>query len=102
MQRCTRSTVKRDGFKAGSFAELPMVPKKKKPRTKPIPMVMETPEEEQAQGLAQEEMPAVPPTPIKIIQDIGADLQIDPALLTEEKLMAASSSNLASDVNDHV
>ena len=34
----------------------------------------------------------VPPTPIRVIQTMGADLQIDLALLTKEKLMAAPSS----------
>ena len=50
----------------------------------------------QAQGPAQE-VPVVPPTPIKVIQTIGADLQIDPALLTKEKLMVAPSSSIQSD-----
>ena len=31
---------------------------------------------------------AIPPTPIKVMQAIGEDLQIDPALLTKDKLMA--------------
>ena len=94
VRRCTRSTIKRDGFKAGNFAELPMAPKKKKPKTKPIQMVLEEPVEDQAQGPAQEEMPAVPPTPLRVIQAIGADLQIDPSLLSKEKLMATSSSGV--------
>src|ERR1041385_6517607 len=46
VRRCTRSTIKRDGFKAGNFAELPMAPKKKKPKTKPIKLVLEEPVED--------------------------------------------------------
>ena len=85
VRRCTRSTLKRDGFKAGNLTELPLAPKRKKPKAKPM---MKEAEEEKAQGPAQQEEQVVPPTPIKVIQAIGADLQIDPALLTKEKLMA--------------
>ena len=80
----------------GSCAELPIAPKKKKPKTKPIQLVLEEPVEEPAQGPAQEEMPSVPPTPVRVIQAIGADLQIDPSLLSKEKLMETSSADATS------
>ena len=69
-----------------------MAPKRKKPKARPITLVSEDADEGQAQGPAQQEEQVVPPTPIKVIQTIGADLQIDPSLLTKEKLMAAPSS----------
>ena len=102
VRRCTRSTIKRDGFKAGTFAELPLDPKRKKPKTKPIPVVLEAIAEGQAQGPAQEEVPVVPPTPIKVLQSIGVDLQIDHVLLTKEKLMATPSSSMAPHEDDDV
>ena len=74
VRRCTRITIKRDGFKAGTLAELPMAPKRKKPKAKPITLVSEDADEGQAKGPAQQEEQVVPPTPIKVIQTIGADL----------------------------
>ena len=65
-------------------------------------MVLEATVEGQAQGPAQEEVPVMPPTPIKVLQTIGADLQIDPVLLTKEKLMATPSSSMAHHEDDDV
>ena len=58
--------------------------------------------EGQAQGPAHEEVPVVPPTPIKVLQTIGADLKVHPVLLTKEKLMATPSSSMAPHEDDDV
>ncbi|XBI89508.1 hypothetical protein VPH35_027303 [Triticum aestivum] len=82
LRRCTRTSAKRDGFKP-LLQALPMFePKKKKPRSKPL---MED-------GSASR-MPSVPPpTPIRHIQQIGADLGISAEKLSVDALMADPSS----------
>ena len=89
LHRCTRSSAKRDGFKP-VFQALPMVePKKKKPRSKPL----------MDDGPASR-MPSVPPpTPIRHIQQIGADLGISADKLSVDALMADPSS--AKDKSSH-
>ena len=89
LRRCTRSAAKRDGFKPVLQA-LPMSePKKKKPRSKPL----------MDDGSASC-MPSVPPpTPIRHIQQIGADLGISAEKLTVDALMADPSS--AKDKSSH-
>ena len=89
LRRCTRSSAKRDGFKP-VFQALPMVePKKKKPRSKPLT----------DDGPASR-MPSVPPpTPIRHIQQIGADLGISAEKLSVDALMADPSS--AKDKSSH-
>jgi len=89
---CTRSNVKRDGFKAGTFVELSMPLKNKKPRIKPIPTVLQPLFEDEAQAPAQEEQ-VIPPTPIKVMQKIGVDLEIDPSMPSKDELMVAPSSS---------
>ena len=75
LRRCTRSSVKRDGFKPVLQA-LPMTePKKKKPKAKPLSA-------EKSEDPAFGAVP--PPTPISHLQAIGKDLEIDAALLTED------------------
>ena len=89
LRRCTRSAAKRDGFKP-VFQALPMVePKKKKPCSKPL----------MDDGPASR-MPSVPPpTPIRHIQQIGADLGISADKLSVDALMADPSS--AKDKSSH-
>ena len=79
---CTRSSVKRDGFKPVLQA-LPMTePKKKKPHSKPFADDDHVPRS----------TPAPPPTPLLHIQQIGADLGIAADKLTADALMADPSS----------
>ena len=77
VRRCTRSSVKRDGFKP-VFHELAIQPKKKKPRAKPF-----TAHESEEQ--ASEEIPLA--TPIARLQEIGRELEIDATLLSVDALM---------------
>ncbi|XBH85653.1 hypothetical protein VPH35_073513 [Triticum aestivum] len=77
VRRCTRSSVKRDGFKP-VFHELAIQPKKKKPRAKPF-MAHESDEQ------ASEEIP--PATPIVRLQEIGRELEIEATLLSMDALM---------------
>ena len=82
LRRCTRSSIKRDGFKPVLQA-LPMTePKKKKPRPKPFAEDDHVPRS----------TPVPPPTPIIHIQQIGADLGIAADKLTADALMADPSS----------
>ncbi|XBI27174.1 hypothetical protein VPH35_051698 [Triticum aestivum] len=90
LRRCTRSSAKRDGFKPVLQA-LPMSePKKKKPRSKPL----------MDDGSASR-MPLVPPpTPIRHIQQIGADLGISAEKLSVDALMADPSSTKVKSSHD--
>ena len=82
LHRCTRSSIKRDGFKPVLQA-LPMTePKKKKPRPKPFAEDDHVPRSTLVP----------PPTPIIHIQQIGADLGIAADNLTADALMADPSS----------
>ncbi|KAI4980494.1 hypothetical protein ZWY2020_020979 [Hordeum vulgare] len=82
VHRCTRGSIKRDGFKP-VLQELPMhVPKKRKPRAKPL----DTLEVQATPSSSQEE--ALPPaTPVHVIQAVGHNLGIAPEKLSEDRLM---------------
>ena len=87
VRRCTRSTTKLDGFKPMSFEQLSLQPTKRRPRSKPIQETAQSkPDDASANGNISEDAP--PPTPINVLQAIGAELEIDPNLLSKEKLMA--------------
>src|SRR3954471_11778506 len=76
VRRCTRSLAKKDGFRAGNLFELASPPKKKRPRTKPLAVAQQQRKEEEAhQNIpeAQQSDPTIPPTPIRVMQQIGAD-----------------------------
>ncbi|KAI5022300.1 hypothetical protein ZWY2020_059030 [Hordeum vulgare] len=77
VRRCTRGSIKRDGFKP-ILQELPShVPKKRKPKAKPMPSTSQETEDVQ-----------VPPaTPIPVIQEVGQSLGIAPEQLTVDRLM---------------
>uniref|UniRef100_A0A8I6YG99 DUF7597 domain-containing protein n=1 Tax=Hordeum vulgare subsp. vulgare TaxID=112509 RepID=A0A8I6YG99_HORVV len=77
VRRCTRGSIKRDGFKPIP-QELPAhVPKKRRPKAKPMPSTSQETENVQ-----------VPPaTPIPVIQEVGQSLGIAPEKLTVDRLM---------------
>ena len=85
LRRCTRSAAKLDGFKNVVFEQLSLQPSKKRPRAKPM--------EDKAQPTSadgpEDAQPLEPPhTPIHVLQAAGAELEIDPSLLSVDKLMA--------------
>uniref|UniRef100_A0A8I7B6R8 DUF7597 domain-containing protein n=1 Tax=Hordeum vulgare subsp. vulgare TaxID=112509 RepID=A0A8I7B6R8_HORVV len=77
VRRCTRGSIKRDGFKP-ILQELPAhVPKKRKPKAKSMPSTSRETEDVQ-----------IPPaTPIPVIQVVGQSLGIAPEQLTVDRLM---------------
>lgn len=85
LRRCTRSAAKLDGFKHVVFEQLSLQPTKKRPRSKPM--------DDEAQPISaglpgQDKQPNAPPhTPIHVLQAGGAELEIDPSLLSTDKLM---------------
>uniref|UniRef100_A0A8I6X248 Uncharacterized protein n=1 Tax=Hordeum vulgare subsp. vulgare TaxID=112509 RepID=A0A8I6X248_HORVV len=90
VRRCTRGSIKQDGFKP-VLQEFPMhVPKKRKPKAKP----MDDPVGEQA----QEEVP--PATPVPILQATGQKLGIAAEKLCVDRLMEdpAESKTPSTDV----
>ena len=85
LRRCTRSAAKLDGFKNVVFEQLSLQPSKKRPRAKPM--------EDKAQptstnGVEDDSTAAPSHTPIRVLQAVGAELEIDPSLLSVDKLMA--------------
>lgn len=87
LHRCTRGSVRRDGYKPVLHA-LPMTePCKKKPKAKPIAAPQTTCEDGTAEGTSSAAR-VPPPMPITDIQMIGADLGIPPEKLTADLLMA--------------
>uniref|UniRef100_A0A8I7B0V3 DUF7597 domain-containing protein n=1 Tax=Hordeum vulgare subsp. vulgare TaxID=112509 RepID=A0A8I7B0V3_HORVV len=77
VRRCTRGSIKQDGFKP-VLQELPVhVPKKRKPKAKPMPSP--------AQESAEVQVP--PTTPIPVIQAVGQMLGIAPEKVTVDRLM---------------
>lgn len=75
VRRCTRGSIKRDGFKP-TLHELPAhIPKKRKPKAKPMP------------STSQESEDVPPATPIPILQEVGQSLGIAPEKLTVDHLM---------------
>ncbi|KAI5022387.1 hypothetical protein ZWY2020_059117 [Hordeum vulgare] len=75
VRRCTRGSIKHGGFKP-ILQELPAhIPKKRKPKAKPM-------------SSASQETGDVPPaTPIPVIQEVGQSLGIAPEKLTVDRLM---------------
>src|SRR5439155_622100 len=91
VRRCTRSLHKKEGFRAGNLFELPSPPKKKRPRSKPMGEAhMPKPTVEAHKGVPEEQHSDhnIPPTPIKVLQQIGADLEIEEDLLSKDRLEA--------------
>jgi hypothetical protein len=80
-RRSTRSSVKRDGYRPLPMSDTVSRPRKRTKKGKVVPPVQ------------KEDGPAavdnIPETPIKVIQNVGTALGIDPELLTVEKLKAA-------------
>ena len=67
------------------FEQLSLQPSKKRPRARPM--------EDKAQPTSTEDSedarPTAPPhTPLHVLQAMGAELEIDPSLLSVDKLMA--------------
>uniref|UniRef100_A0A8I6X9V1 DUF7597 domain-containing protein n=1 Tax=Hordeum vulgare subsp. vulgare TaxID=112509 RepID=A0A8I6X9V1_HORVV len=90
VRRCTRGSIKRDGFKP-ILQELPAhVPKKRKPKAKPMP----SPSQE------SDDVQVPPATPIPVIQEVGQSLGIAPEKLTVDRLMEdpADSAPSSADV----
>ncbi|KAI4965469.1 hypothetical protein ZWY2020_052010 [Hordeum vulgare] len=88
VRRCTRGPIKRDGFKP-TLQELPAhIPKKRKPKAKPMP------------SKSQESEDVPPATPIPVLQEVGQSLGIAPEKLTVDRLMEdpADSAPTSSDV----
>uniref|UniRef100_A0A8I7B735 DUF7597 domain-containing protein n=1 Tax=Hordeum vulgare subsp. vulgare TaxID=112509 RepID=A0A8I7B735_HORVV len=90
VRRCTRGSIKRDGFKP-ILQELPAhVPKKRKPEAKTMPSTSQETKDVQ-----------VPPaTHIRVIQEVGQSLGIAPEKLTVDRLMEdpADSAPSSADV----
>uniref|UniRef100_A0A8I6XR21 Uncharacterized protein n=1 Tax=Hordeum vulgare subsp. vulgare TaxID=112509 RepID=A0A8I6XR21_HORVV len=75
VRRCTRGSIKRDGFKP-TLHELPAhIPKKRKPKAKPMP------------STSQESEEVPPATPIPVLQEVGQSLGIALEKLTADHLM---------------
>ncbi|KAI4980713.1 hypothetical protein ZWY2020_021198 [Hordeum vulgare] len=90
VRRCTRGSIKRDGFKP-ILQELPAhVPKKRKPKAKPMPSTSQETEDVQVPRAI----------PIPVIQEVGQSLGIAPEKLTVDRLMEdpADSAPSSSDV----
>ena len=99
VKRCTRSLAKKDGFRAGNLFELASPPKNKRPRAKPLALAQQqrtTNEAHQEIPEAQQSDTSIPPTPIRVIQQIGVDLEIEEGLLTKDKLEAGPSAATSS------
>ena len=78
--------AKLDGFKSMTFEQLSLQPTKRRPRSKPIQgKARPTPDDAGDAGKSED---APPPTPLNVLQAIGAKLEIDPNLLSKEKLTA--------------
>ncbi|XBI55160.1 hypothetical protein VPH35_037037 [Triticum aestivum] len=100
VRRCTRGSIKRDGFNP-VFQELQSEPKKKKPRSKPFVVVPSEDAHQHGHGDNEEDPHGVPPpTPIPTLQRVGEDLGIAPEKLSVDRLMAEPSEDrpAASDV----
>lgn len=92
VRRCTRGSVRRDGYKP-VFQELQSQPEKKKPRCKPFTAtLLDDPQDKDDAVMGANDGANLggvpPPTPIKSIQEIGLDLGIAAEKLTMERLMA--------------
>uniref|UniRef100_A0A8I6XWE7 DUF7597 domain-containing protein n=1 Tax=Hordeum vulgare subsp. vulgare TaxID=112509 RepID=A0A8I6XWE7_HORVV len=90
VRRCTRGSIKRDGFKP-ILQELPAhVPKKRKPKAKPMSSTSQETEDAK-----------VPPaTPIPVIQEVGQSLGIAPEKLTVDRLMEDHADSTPSSSHD--
>uniref|UniRef100_A0A8I6Z1F3 DUF7597 domain-containing protein n=1 Tax=Hordeum vulgare subsp. vulgare TaxID=112509 RepID=A0A8I6Z1F3_HORVV len=89
VRRCTRGSIKRDGFKP-ILQELPAhVPKKRKPKAKPMPSTSQETEDVQVP----------PPTPITVIQEVGQSLGIAREKLTVDRLMEDPADSAPSSVD---
>ena len=92
LRRCTRSAAKLDGFKNVVFEQLSLQPSKKRPRAKP----MEDKAQPTSADGAEDASTAAPPhTPIRVLQAVGAELEIAPSLLSVDKLMANRQEDLS-------
>ncbi|KAE8797891.1 hypothetical protein D1007_26903 [Hordeum vulgare] len=90
VRRCTRGSIKRDGFKP-VLQELPAhVPRKRKPKAKPMPSP--------AQECADVQVP--PATPILVMQAVGQTLVIAPEKLTVDRLMEDHADSAPSSTDD--
>ena len=84
--RCTRSTTKLDGFKSMTFEQLSLQPTKRRPQSTPIQAKAQpTPDDAGDAGKSED---APPPMPLNVLKAIGAELEIDPNLLSKEKRTA--------------
>ena len=89
-RRFTRSQLLLDGHRATPLPGLSPRPRKKSKKG-PVAEPARQPDVKEP----------TPPTPLPVLQKIGAMLDIDPALLTTEKLMApADSEDAVKSVND--
>uniref|UniRef100_A0A8I6Z4L5 DUF7597 domain-containing protein n=1 Tax=Hordeum vulgare subsp. vulgare TaxID=112509 RepID=A0A8I6Z4L5_HORVV len=90
VRRCTRGSIKRDGYKQ-ILHELPAhVPKKRKPKAKPMP----SPAQE------SDDVQVSPATPIPVIQAVGQTLGIAPEKLTVDRLMEDPADSAPSSADD--
>ncbi|XP_073357639.1 uncharacterized protein [Aegilops tauschii subsp. strangulata] len=96
VRRCTRSAAKLDGFKPVSFEQLSLQPTKRRPRSKPIELKAQPNPDDAGDNGKSEVVP--PSTPLNVLQTIGAELEIDPNLLSKDKLMANPKDDSSSGV----
>jgi hypothetical protein len=109
VRRCTRSSVKNDGFRPKPVSDDCIQPRKRmrKQSKENVSAAMKTKGKVKSKKAAsasetssednEEEM--VPETPVCLLQQVGGQLGIDAAKLTVEKLMAprSTSQNTKSD-----
>ena len=68
------------------FEQLSLQTTKRHPRSKPMHVKAQPNTDDAGDNGKSEDAP--PPTPLNVLQAIGAELEIDPNLLSKEKLMA--------------
>lgn len=90
IRRCTRGSIKRDGFKQVLHELLAHVPKNRKPKAKTMPSP--------AQESADVQVP--PATPIPVMQAVGQTLGIAPEKLTVDRLMEDPTDYAPSSADD--
>jgi hypothetical protein len=102
-RRSTRSSARRDGYRPLSMSDTVSRPRKK---SKTMKKSVEQEKVTMKKSVEQEKMPQdneeldIPETPIKVMQQVGTALGIDPDQLTEEKLNAPLSSKKPKNVSN--
>ncbi|CAM0956790.1 unnamed protein product [Alopecurus aequalis] len=99
VRRSARQKEMKDGFRSTPAVE-ELVPVKKRAKKQSKTKKGEVPEQDPKDRCDNEEKMQMPFTPISVIQNVGIGLGIDPALLTEDQLMAVPDLPSTSGSND--